>query len=207
METSDGQKCACEKKKSGISKGILYGLLPHTFCILFIIFSILSITTLSSLLKPFLSGRYSFLILVILSFFLATVSAIIYLKRGKLLSWHGAREKWKYLFSLYASVVLVNFAMIYLVFPALANTNFDKGGRQASVVSQSYSSLTLRVAIPCSGHALLIIDELKKANSVKDVKFRLPNYFDVYYDAKTISEEQILSLPIFKEFSAQKVVN
>lgn len=207
METPQREKCSCEKTEGSIRKGILYGLLPHTFCILFIIFSILSITALSSLLKPFLLGKYSFLILAILSLVLATVSVVIYLKKNQALSWQGAKNKWKYLFTLYASVILVNFAMIYLVFPVLANTNIDKDGQQALVASQSYSLLILKVAIPCSGHAPLIIDELKKTNSVKDVKFRLPNYFDVYYDAKIISEEQILSLPIFKEFSAQKVVN
>ena len=152
-------------------------------------------------------GRYSFLILAVLSFSLATVSAIIYLRRSQSLSWQGAKNKWKYLSSLYISVILVNFVMIYLVFPALANTNLNKNNQQASVVTATYSLLTLKVLVPCSGHAPLIVDELEKANGVGDVKFRLPNYFDVYYDAKITSEEQILSLEIFKEFSAQKVVN
>lgn len=207
MENTPKDYCTCKKEKNGISRGILYGLLPHAFCILFIIFSVLGVTVLSSLIKPFLMGRYSFLILAVLSLFLATVSAIIYLIRNQSLSWQGVKNKWKYLFSLYASVVLVNFAMIYLVFPVLANTNFNKSSQQALVVSQSYSLLVLRVAIPCSGHAPLIINELKKTNGVKDVKFRLSNYFDVYYDSKTVNEEQVLSLPVFKEFSAQKVVN
>lgn len=207
MENPQKDDCACKKEKNGISRGILYGLLPHTFCILFIVFSVLGVTLLSSLIKPFLMGGYSFLILAVLSFSLATVSAIIYLKRNQSLSWQGAKNKWKYLSSLYISVILVNFAMIYLVFPALANTNLNKNSQQASVITANYSLLTLRVLVPCSGHAPLIIDELEKAEGVRDVKFRLPNYFDVYYDAKTINEEQVLSLEIFKEFSAQKVVN
>lgn len=207
MENPQKDDCACKKEKNGISRGILYGLLPHTFCILFIVFSVLGVTLFSSLIKPFLMGRYSFLILAALSLSLATVSAIIYLKRNQSLSWQGAKNKWKYLSSLYISVILVNFAMIYLVFPALANTNLNKNSQQASVITANYSLLTLRVLVPCSGHAPLIIDELEKAEGVRDVKFRLLNYFDVYYDAKIINEEQVLSLEIFKEFSAQKVVN
>lgn len=201
------ENCACEKRKSGIGKGILYGLIPHTFCILFIVFSVLSITTLSSILKPFLSGKYSFLILIILSLVLATLSAIIYLRKSRILSWQGIKNKWKYLLSLYGSVILVNLAMIYLVFPALANTSFKNSSLEASVVAQDNSSITLKVNIPCSGHAYLIIDELKKVNGIKDIKFRLPNFFDVYFDSKIINEEQVLSLQIFKEFPAQKVDN
>jgi len=207
MEIMHEQKCGCEKRKSGVSQGILCGLLPHTFCILFIIFSVLSITVLSSLLKPFLTSKYSFSILMILSLVLASISAIVYLRKIGALSWQGIKSKWKYFLSMYGSVLLVNLAMIYLIFPALANSGFDKGLSEASVVAQNYSLIVLKVDIPCSGHSYLIVDELKKVEGIKDIKFRLPNLFDVYFDSKIINEERILSLPIFKEFPVQKVVN
>jgi copper chaperone CopZ len=145
--------------------------------------------------------------LAILSIVLATISAIVYLKKSQALCLTGIKNKWKYLLSLYGSVVFVNLIMVYLIFPAFANTNFQGNALGASVMLRNYSTIALKVNIPCSGHAYLVIDELKNINGVKDVKFRSPNLFDVYFDSRIISQEQILSLPIFEDFSATKVGN
>ena len=63
--------------------------------------------------------------------------------------------------------------------------------------------LTIQVAIPCPGHASLIINELKKLNGVNNVDFRFPNYFDISYSPEKISKEEIISINIFKTYSAQ----
>jgi copper chaperone CopZ len=60
----------------------------------------------------------------------------------------------------------------------------------------------LGVDIPCSGHAPLISDELKKIDGVSSVQFSLPNVFDVKYDSSKASKQQILSLEVFKTYKA-----
>ncbi len=84
------------KKEKGVLKGILYGLAPHTFCIAFIVFTVLGATTATALLKPLLLNPYFFYILIGLSFIFATISAIFYLKRNGILSFPGIKKKWRY---------------------------------------------------------------------------------------------------------------
>ena len=74
-----------------------------------------------------------------------------------------------------------------------------------SVESQTSSKLSLNVNIPCSGHASLIIYDVKKLSGVSDVKFIGSNKFDVYYDPAKTSEQKILAMGIFKEYPAKKV--
>ena len=69
-------------------------------------------------------------------------------------------------------------------------------------IREEDSAITLKVAIPCSGHASLIINELKKLQGVSNVEFRSPNYFDVRYDSTKVSKQEILSLNIFKQYKA-----
>ena len=74
--------CSSNKKESkGFWSGLFYGLVPHTGCIAFIIFSILGVTTATALFKPLLMSRYFFYGLIIMSFLFATISAMIYLKK------------------------------------------------------------------------------------------------------------------------------
>jgi len=217
MENFKGQKSCCSKSDSkgerkGILKGILYGLAPHTFCILFIIFSILGATTVTTLLKPLLLNRYFFYLLIILSLVLATISAIIYLKKNGILSFQGMKRKWKYLSILYGTTVFVNLLLFLVIFPIATNLNSGSSLKSAilgafsrnemSQLAGSQSSMTLQVEIPCPGHAPLITGELKKINGVEDIKFRFPNLFDINYNSEKTSKAQILSLDVFRTYKA-----
>ena len=165
MKNSNNQESCCKKTdsrmdKKGFLKGILYGLAPHTFCIAFIIFTILGVTTATALLKPLLLNRYFFYILIGLSIVFATISAIIYLKKQGILSFSGIKRKWKYLSILYGTTIFVNLLFFMVIFPKVANLNLNP--TPAIVEKTNLSSITLKVDIPCSGHAPLITSELKK---------------------------------------------
>lgn len=195
METSG------EKKKT-IIHGIAYGLIPHIGCIAFILFSVLGVTAATSLFKPLLLNAYFFYILVLISFIFATLSAIIYLKRNGILSFAGARRKWKYTLTMYGATIAVNLLLFMFVFPMAANLGDQK---ITGLASRDTASLALEVAIPCPGHAQLIIDELKALGGVADVRFNFPNIFYVTYEPSKTSEQQILSLAVFKTYKAKVI--
>ncbi|MBC7073856.1 hypothetical protein H5T58_00465 [Candidatus Parcubacteria bacterium] len=207
MKNSNYQKSCCEEKvksdKKGFLAGILYGLLPHTFCILFIILSILGTTTATTLLKPLLLNSYFFYILIALSFLFATISALIYLKRNGILSFSGIKRKWKYLSILYGTTIFVNLFLFLFVFPITLNIKNQKIIKENFQILTSQSSIILKVNIPCPGHALLVIEELKKINGVQNVKFLFPNEFEIVFDPFEISKDEILSLNIFKNYKAE----
>jgi len=199
----------CEKKEEkkkdrGFLAGILYGILPHSFCIAFIVFTIIGTTAVTALLKPLLLNPYFFYFLIGLSLIFATISAIIYLKRNGKLSFQGVKNKWKYLSLLYGTTIFVNLILFMFVFPTVTNLNLKASAGEAIINNQNnLSSITLEVAIPCSGHALLITDELKKINGVESVNFSLPDKFEVEYDSTKTSKEGIISLEIFKTYKAK----
>ncbi len=201
----------CDKKdnKKGFSRGILYGLIPHVGCLLFLIFTILGITVLSAVFKPLLLNRYFFYFLILFSLILVTISALISLKRSSFLSISGVKKKWKYLLTLYGTTITVNLLLFLVVFPYAANFRINSLWATANIANSEniYSKLTLQVDIPCSGHAPLVIDELKKIEGVGDIKFRLPNYFDISYDSQKIFQEKIISADIFKEFKPKIIKN
>ncbi|VVB76166.1 Uncharacterised protein [Candidatus Tiddalikarchaeum anstoanum] len=184
-------------KKAGIIEGVLYGLLPHTGCIAFLIFSILGITTATALLKPIMSSPIFFNSLIIISFGFATLSAALYLKRNDSLSFAGIKSSWKYLAILYSITILVNFLMFNVVFPFAANINSVKAGYLVNA-----QNITLKVEIPCSGHASLIMDELKAINGVDNVYFVSPNIFQIQYETNMTSTSEILNLDIFNTYEA-----
>lgn len=194
--------------KKGFLSGILYGILPHSFCIAFIVFTILGTTVITSFLKPLLLNPYFFYILIGLSFILATISAILYLKRNSNLSSVGIKRKWKYLSILYTATIGVNLIFFMVIFPLLANykskPNVVSSAFLTDQINQNSATekIALKVEIPCSGHATLIIDEINKIKGIKDIKFRLPNVFDVVFDPAQTSSEQILSLEVFKTYKA-----
>ena len=191
-----------EKKNKGFLSGLLYGLLPHTGCIAFIFFTILGVTTATAIFRPLLMNRYFFHILIGISFLFATISAIIYLKRCKLLSIEGIKIKKKYLSILYGTSIGVNILLFLVIFPILANvTSATPAGNSVTGLSE----VKLKVDIPCSGHAPLISEELKTINGVKAVRFEFPDYFYVSYDSSEASQEKILSLGVFREYPATKV--
>lgn len=184
MKNVNNQKSCCqkgEKEKNGFLSGLFYGILPHTFCLLFIILSVSGATTATALLKPFLLNHYFFYILIALSFLFATISAIFYLKRNGILSFSGIKRKLKYLSVLYATTISVNLILFMLIFPIAANLNSSQNQKSAK---NSLFELTLKVNIPCPGHASLITSELKKIDGVENVLFQFPNLFKVSYDPK-----------------------
>jgi len=188
--------CCQTNNKKGLFNGLIYGLFPHAFCIGFIVFSVIGISTATAFFKKFLLIPHFFSFLVGISFLLATLSAVIYLRKNRCLCVAGIKNKWKYLTILYGVTILTNLLMFSVVFPALANINSQNTISQNNLLS----SLSIEVQIPCSGHAPLIIDEIKKDDGVGSVWFKAPNIFEVKYNPEKTSPERIASLEIFKTF-------
>lgn len=186
---------------SAIKKGFIYGILPHSFCIAFIIVSIIGATALISFLKPFMLNSYFFYLLILLTLVLATISAVIYLKRGQNLSIKGIKDNKKYLSILYSSVVGINLLLFLVIFPFVANYSFSTSGNYSG---SNVTSKVISVDIPCSGHAPLIISELKKEDGITNVKYAPFNKFTVEFDLDKTSLERILSLQIFNSFRASE---
>ena len=201
------EKLNCREKKSGkgFISGLCCGLVPHLGCVLFIIFTVFGVTAASTFLKPLMLNRFLFHSLMAISLLFATVGAAIYLKKNGLLSPRGIAKKRGYLLILYGSVISINLLMFLVVFPYAANWEIDSltTGALTAETRNTLAKLTLEVDIPCSGHAPLIIDELKKLRGIYEIKYRFLNFFDVRYDSSEISEKTILSLDIFRHFSAK----
>lgn len=190
-----------EKKKSNnILKALTYGIIPHIGCIGFIIGSVLGVSVLMRFFRLLLMSKYFFYGLVALSLGFATVSVLLYLKNNELLSVRGLQRKWKYVSITYGSTVGVNLALFLIVFPMLANVSASTGGDQIALGTTEF--ITLRVNIPCSGHAPLISEELKTINGVQEVKYSTPNIFAVKYDSGRTTKNEILKLAVFGEYPA-----
>ena len=208
--------------KSSIKRGIIYGLIPHTCCIAFIVASVLGATIATQFLRPLLLNPYLFHILILISFTFATISAIVYIKRQGFISFNrgkdgveinlyseGIKRKWKYFLTLYGSTIGVNLLFFMIIFPFLANLYVNiplAAGAFEEIKSDknidSIPSIRLKVDIPCSGHAPLILQELKSIVGVVEARFSFPNIFDVKYDSTRTSVQEILSLDIFKTYKA-----
>jgi len=95
MEQQEKSCCIAvkDKKSKGILSGILYGLIPHFFCIAFAIFSIIGAVTATAFMKRFLLIQNFFYFLVFISLLLATASSAIYLKKSNCLCAYGIRNK------------------------------------------------------------------------------------------------------------------
>lgn len=78
-------------------------------------------------------------------------------------------------------------------------------GNATKVDTSNLSKITLEVTIPCSGHAPLIKDALSKLNGVENIEYNPIKTFIIYYDSTKISEQDILYLPIFKDYPAKKI--
>ncbi|MDD4901101.1 MAG: hypothetical protein PHS62_03245 [Patescibacteria group bacterium] len=194
-----------DRKSRGALLGVLFGILPHSFCVAFALLSIIGAVTASAFLKKFLLIPNLFLILVIISLLLATISSAIYLKKNKCLCGAGVKNKWQYLSLVYAGTIMANVLMFFVVLPAVANVNFQKTLRADTVArlrANNLSELSLKVDLPCSGHASLIIDEIKKNCKARSITFSLPNTFNISYDPEETTPEQITSLDIFKTYKA-----
>lgn len=189
-------------EKKGIFQGIVYGILPHSFCIAFIVFTVIGSTLATSLLKGVLLTPYFFQLLIGLSFVFAMISAVIYLRRKKQLSLGGIRANWGYLGILFGTTIAVNLLLFLVIFPKVAN---NIGGRKEIGEIRGVGNIrevTLKVKIPCSGHAPLISGEIRAIKGIKDVRFVSPNIFEVSYDQNETEVAKILGLEVFKTYPA-----
>ncbi|PIS14744.1 hypothetical protein COT64_00960, partial [Candidatus Shapirobacteria bacterium CG09_land_8_20_14_0_10_39_12] len=109
------------KQRKGFLHGALLGVLPHSFCIAFLFFTVIGSTIFTSFFRKVLLAPYFFQFLIGLSFVLATISAVVYLKKINNLSLNGVRKKWKYLSVLYGATIGINLLFLLVVFPAAAN--------------------------------------------------------------------------------------
>ena len=199
-----------EKKNRGVLNGILYGLTAHSFCILFIVLTILGATTLTTILRPLFMSRYFFHILVLIAAIFATISALLYLRRNNKFSLLGIKEKRNYLFILYGTTVAINLSLFIFIFPITANISGGASLKDSLVTSFKRESsiflneneklLTAKVDIPCSGHAYLVFTDLDNFPGVKNVGFRFPNIFDISYDSNITTPEEIFSVDVFQNY-------
>lgn len=114
-------KTVKNKKHNGFWWGVLYGIIPHIFCILFVVFSVVGATSGALFLRRFMVIPHFFQILMALSLFFATLTAIFYLKRNDLLTTNGIKKSWKYLTILFVTTIGINLILFYLVIPAVGN--------------------------------------------------------------------------------------
>lgn len=200
-----GSAPVAERRREGLLWGVFYGLVPHTFCILFIVFSVVGATLATSFVQRVLLVPYLFQVIVALSVGLATLSAAIYLRRNGLLSRLGIRRKWRYLATLYGTTLAVNMLFFWVIFPAVAG--FQSSPRvSAAGVTQSIGAqadltqVTIQVAIPCAGHAPLVLGYLKKTPGVYEAQYISPDRFRIAYSANGTTLDQVLDQEIFRAF-------
>jgi hypothetical protein len=203
MEPTNNLPPCCQpvtkpENHKGIFWGIVYGILPHIFCIVFIILSVIGATAGAAFFGRFLAMPFFFPGLIALSFVFATISATLYLKRSQRLSFEGIENSKKYLGILYGTTLGIGLLIAYVVFPWIISATNSTPATQ----TQNEASLTIQVAIPCPGHAPLIIDALKKLNGVRDVQFTAPDIFKISYDQNNTTPQAITSLDIFKTYKA-----
>ncbi len=193
--------CSPAKKYQGKNAlmGIIYGLIPHIGCIMFIVGAILGATVLMQFFKPLLMSRYVFYYLILVSVGFATLSSILYLRKNKALSVEGIKNKKSYLAIMFGSTIGINLLLFFFAFPVVA----DITGRVASDEILTSSVLSISVDIPCPGHAPLITNELKTINGVKGADFSFPNKFDVFFDSTKTNQKEILSLDVFSVYPAK----
>jgi hypothetical protein len=178
--------------------GILYGLVPHTFCIAFFVLSLVGAVGSATLAKKFLLIPHFFLILTIISLSFATLAAFLYLKKNNSCSISGIKKRRRYLITLFATTIATNLLVAYIIVPAFIN-------KPVKALSQDEKQLLIaaEVQIPCPGHAPLVISELEKASGIETVTFKLPRTFEITYNPETTSPQTIAALDIFKTFKLQ----
>lgn len=201
MKDKSSTCCKSPDDNTGIKRGVLYGLLPHTFCIAFIIFSILGTVGVTSFFRSWLLTPYFFPLLVTISVILTVCSAILYLRQSNCLSLSGIKKKARYLSIMAISIIGVNLLLFLVAFPLAANFSPNNKIGSGSQNQSQLSQLTLSVELPCSGHAPLVMKDLQQIPGIADINFRLPNLFDIKYSDKT-SANEILKAQIFNNFKA-----
>ncbi len=121
--------------RKGFFWGLLFGILPHTFCILFLLFSVIGATSGAIYFQKFFRIPHLFQFLILASFIFAALSATIYLKKLNALSLEGIKLKWRYLATLFTTTIAINLLLFYVILPSVANLkngNNDKNSSQNS---------------------------------------------------------------------------
>lgn len=184
---------------NAIKQGLIYGLIPHAGCIGFIIAAIIGATAFTQLFRPMLMSRYFFYILILISFVIATISIIFYLRKNRSLNFDGVKFYKKYIATMYVSTITINILLFLFIFPLTANLT------TASVDVEGLDEFNIVVNIPCSGHAPLITNELLFVEGVENVRYSFPFGFRVNYDSSVVDIDEILDIEVFKEYPATLV--
>lgn len=182
--------------RKNLWSGIVYGLIPHTFCIAFFVLSLIGAAGGATLAKRFLLLPHFFLFLTLISLLFATLAAFFYLKRSSCYNPKGLRKKYKYICALYATTIATNILVAYVIMPIFANGS----AKPIENVQSQLSIADIEVQIPCPGHAPLIISELEKVSGVKRISFRTPRTFEVAYNPQETSLKDIKTSEIFQTF-------
>ncbi len=210
----NNEKCCIDKKpekKGGIFSGFIFGLIPHSFCIFFILLSVLGATTGIAFIKQFLLIPDLFNFLIVMSLIFATISVFYYLNMIGNLSFAGAKRSWRYISTVYISTIVVNILFFYLLMPVATNLHAvglseeKLIGSLSEKVLDNLETVSIDVGIPCSGHSTLIVYELNTIKGVKKVSFKMPNIFNISFDSKETSVNDILSLKIFNTYKAEVI--
>lgn len=104
-------------------------------------------------------------------------------------------------------VVILVIIVIIVGILIVSSLNLNSGEKQTEIDNQSIglSVLTINVAIPCGGHAPIIITSLKTLPGVEKIDYTPISKFKVYYNSTKTSKQEILSLEIFKQFKATEI--
>lgn len=200
------------KEGKGVLSGILLGIVPHSVCIAFIVFSAIGATVAVGFMRDLLLLPYLFPLLVLISLAFATLAAVLYLRRSGEISWAGVARRRGYLATLYATTIGVNLLLFMVVLPLAAN--LDAGGTAyaastagslGSEPAAPSSEVRLQVDIPCPGHAPLIMGELRNLGGIQRVVYAFPNVFDVWYNDTSLSVGDIVSLEVFETYKARVI--
>jgi hypothetical protein len=145
-----GNCCQTDRPhKKSLLSGIIYGLIPHTFCIAFFALSLIGAVGGAALTKKFLLIPHFFLFLTVLSLIFATLAAFLYLKKNNCCNSQGIKNKYKYLVTLYATTIITNILVAYIIIPTLAGGQTQRMGNQSNKLAVT----NIEVQIPCPGHA------------------------------------------------------
>ncbi len=74
-----------------------------------------------------------------------------------------------------------------------------------SAGSENIKTVTLKVSIPCEGHSFLIKNNLNSLKGVTNIEYTPITTFVVSYDSSKLTEKDILSLDVFREYPAKKI--
>lgn len=198
------QKICCNKNKNsqGLGAGLLWGIFPHSFCLMAIFFSTIGAITLNTFFKKILLINHFFEFLISISLLLATLTCVIYLKKNQCFCRSKIKSKWRYILTVYSTTILTNLLFFFIVLPILVNAQNSQNPKILNTET-NLSQLSLEIQLPCTGHATLISDEIKQNFQIENITFNEPNVFSIIYDPTKTSPDKILESKIFQTYPAK----